>query len=226
MISIVIPTYNMKDADFFLRRCLDSIRIQIFRDYEVIITDNSPDDTLEKICNEYDIGIHYARNTEKTGMARNTNQSIRFANGDIIKILYMDDYLANRNVLQNIYRAFSNRKVYWLASGCLHDTGNGQLFNPHFAKWNDNIYQGLNTIGSPSVIAFRNRNPLFFNEKMTWVLDCDYYYRLYKKYGEPRILNKYDIVIGVGEHQMTNLLTNEQKVSEQQELINQYDTSK
>ena len=40
LISICIPAYKHPD---FLKRLLDSISIQSFRDFEVIISDDSPD---------------------------------------------------------------------------------------------------------------------------------------------------------------------------------------
>ena len=184
----------MKDWSWFLTRCLVSIEDQAFKDYEIIIT--------------------------KSGkMAENTNAGIKKATGEIIKILYMDDRLAHPDSLKNIA---DNFKGGWLATGCVHDLGDGVFRHPHLARY-EGVLPGpkiLNTIGSPSVVAIENKDPLLFDESMTWVLDIDYYQRLFKRYGEPTILDSYDVVLGCGDHQVTNILSKEDKESEEQYFIN------
>ena len=100
MISVCIPIHNMKNKDFFLKRALDSIKKQTYKDYEIVITEDGK-------------------------MAENTNSAIKKAKGDIIKILYMDDYLISEDALQHIA---DNLKDGWLATGCVHDDGTNILF--------------------------------------------------------------------------------------------------
>lgn len=185
-ISIVIPTHNMDKADFFLRRLMQSLEAQTYRNFEIVITKDGK-------------------------MAENTNAGIKKSKGDIIKIVYMDDYLAHRESLENLVK---NWKGGWLATGCLHDAGDGNLFNPHPPSFHG-ISDGQNTIGSPSVVAFENKDPLLFDENMTWLLDVDYYQRLYKRYGAPTLVDSMDVVIGVHPGQMTHILTNEEKANEE-----------
>ena len=133
-ISVIIPIHWMKNWQFFLTRCLESIEKQTFTDYEVIIT-------------------HYGK------MAENTNSGIKKATGDIIKILYVDDYLAHPDSLKNLAENF---KGGWLATGCVHNWGDGKFKDPHLPTIEGitgNIVS--NTIGSPSVIAIENIPPYF-----------------------------------------------------------------
>lgn len=195
MISICIPVYEMENKDFFLKRCLDSITNQAFKDYEIIITENGK------------------------GMASNTDEAIKKAQGGIVKILFMDDYLAHDDSLANLSARFRGG---WYVSGCDHDDGinRGAV---HFPIWNiDTMNQGLNTIGSPSVLAFENNEPLLFDENMTWMLDVDLYLRLFKRYGPPTITNEVDVTIGIGKHQATSFLSDETKSKEHIEIINRY----
>ena len=198
-ISCIIPIHWMKNWQFFLTRCLESIEQQTFTDYEIIIT--------------------------KAGkMAENTNAGIKKATGEIIKILYMDDYLAHPDSLKNIAENF---KGEWLATGCVHDYGDGELKDPHIPK-----IDGLtgdttsNTIGSPSVIAFENKDPLLFDENMGWLLDLDYYLRLAKRYGGVTISDNCDIAIGCGDHQVTHLMPKEDKKLEEKYFIEKWKTQK
>ena len=130
----------------------------------------------------------------------------------------MDDYLAHPNSLQTLV---DNFRGGWLVTGCTHDDGQ-MIGSPHHPKWNPNVKNGENTIGSPSVIAFENKEPLLFDEEMSWLLDCDYYHRLYQRYGEPTIVDDLSVIIGVGGHQMTNLLTVEEKQKEVYYIKNKY----
>ena len=184
-ISIVVPIHNMADGDKFLWRLVNSLVAQTFKDWELIITKDGK-------------------------MAENSNSGIKRAKGEIIKMLYLDDYFAHPEALEVIVNNF---KGGWLATGCLHDNGK-KVSMPHYAKF-DGVLDGINNIGSPSVVAFENKDSLLFDASMSWMLDVDLYKRLYERYGPPTIVNDLNVVMGIGGHQMTNILTEQEKVNEQ-----------
>lgn len=144
-------------------------------------------------------------------MPQNTNAGIKRARGELIKILYLDDRLAHKDALKDIVESF---KGHWLITG---------TDNHPFPYWTDDIHLGNNKLGSPSALTILNDNPLLFDENMTWLLDCDYYRRMYNLYGEPVILDEPNVIIGVGEHQMTNTMGNEVKRKEEQYIKQKYD---
>jgi len=199
-ISVCVPIYDMKDGDKFLWRLINSLAVQTFKDWELVIT-------------------------KEGKMAENVNAGIRKAKGEIIKFMFMDDYFFGPESLQNLV---DNFKGGWLATGCLHDKGEKDdkgekvLFTEHLPSF-DGIPDNQNTIGSPSVVAVENKDPLLFDENMSWLLDLDYYQRLYKRYGLPTLIDTLDTIIGVGFHQMTNILTNEDKINEQIYLKEKHD---
>ena len=217
-LSVCIPTHDMEGKQYFLKRCLDSLWDQTFQDFEIIITDNSEDYEIEKICDWYRTGIRYIRNPKK-GMAPNTNEGIKNAKGHLIKILYMDDYLAHKKALEEIV---ANFKGHWLVTACRHTTDGETFFNTHLASYNDSIHTGQNTIGSPSVLTVLNKNPLLFDEEMTWLLDCDLYKRYHDKYGDPVVLDDANVIIGVGEHQMTFTMGDDRKAKEYEYITKKY----
>ena len=192
-ISLIIPFHWMINWPFFLHRCLGSVERQTFTDYEIILTHS---------------GL----------MAANSNRAIQSAKGEIIKILYLDDYFAHPNALQVIA---DNFKGGWLVTGCEHDNGE-QRFNPHFPSWNEKFAEGINTIGSPSVLAFENKNPELFDEKLSWMLDVELYLRLFERYGSPTYVNDVNVVIGCGEHQTTYVLSPEEKQKEVEYVVKKY----
>ena len=220
-LSIVIPTSDMNDKKYLFRRCLDSLWNQSFQDFEIIITDNSEDDVIYEVCEWYRTGIKYMRNKIK-GMAQNTNNGIKLAEGELIKILYMDDYMAHDEALEKINKKFEGQ---WLVSGCTHTTYGRNFFNPHIPFYTPDIHTGNNTIGSPSVMTIKNENPLLFDEKMTWLLDCDYYKRMFDLYGEPTILKDLNVVIGIHDAQATNTMGEERKILEREYITQKYATS-
>lgn len=149
--------------------------------------------------------------TKEGRMAENTNAGIKRAKGGLVKILYLDDWFAHKDALKNIVENFEGM---WMITGC--DT------NPH-PQWTHNIRDGNNKLGSPSCLTMRNIDPLFFDEKMSWILDVDYYHRMNERYGLPKILDEVNVNIGVGNHQMTNILTNEEKLSEHKYIKEKYE---
>lgn len=176
----------MDNGEYFLKRLLASIEKQSFKDYEVVIT-------------------------KKGKMAENTNAAIKEANGEIIKILYMDDYLWSSDALMHIAENFTGG---WYASGCVHTDDGEHFFAPHKPEWSMDVPSGKNTIGSPSVVAFENNEPLLFDENLSWLLDCELYGRLYARYGEPLIEPSLDVAIGLHAGQMTHKMSDEEKLAE------------
>ena len=149
-------------------------------------------------------------------MAENTNSAIKQSKGEFIKILYQDDYLTHKDSLRKIVYALTDT-TQWLVTGCTHDPGG----RPHLPVWNENIKE-VNTIGSPSVLTIRNDHPLLFDEELSWLLDCDYYKRMHAKFGFPVFLNDINVTLGVGDHQMTHILTDQEKLNEHNYVRNKY----
>ena len=163
---------------------------------------------MEQTFKNYEIII-----TKEGSMPVNTNVGIKRARGQLIKILYLDDMLAHENALQDIVDNFEFSDE-WMITGC--DT------NPH-PYWTDDIKTGNNKLGSPSCLILRNKEPLLFDERMSWLLDCDLYHRLHELYGEPKILEGVHILMGVGDHQMTRILTDEEKLAEHKLIKEKYE---
>ena len=49
-ISIIVPVYN---TEKWLRRCVDSILAQTFKDFELLLIDDGSTDNSGTICDEY-----------------------------------------------------------------------------------------------------------------------------------------------------------------------------
>lgn len=200
---------------------MESLWKQTYQNFEIVVTDNSDDVVIESICDYYKTGIRYYRNLIK-GMAQNTNEAIRRSKGELIKILYMDDYLAHDKSLLKIVNSFADDD-YWLVTGCTHiKLGDNFTQNLHYPTYSEDIHTGNNTIGSPSVLTIRNDHPLMFDENLTWLLDCDYYRRMYEIHGEPTIIRDVNVILGLHPYQATNTMGEERKQMEYQYMLNKY----
>jgi len=215
-VSIVIPVYDMDNAVQFTTRNIESILSQTFKDYEIIISDDSENSRLEDWVKQYP--VKYFRNLGPKGMANNTNYAMDKATGDLIKILFQDDYFYDESSLWDIVKHFTHW-TQWLVTPCIHSIREGEIFNEHKPYYSETE----NTIGSPSVLTIRREIKERFDPQFNWVLDLDFYKRLFKKYGLPKITNKINVIIGIGEHQETNKLSEERKLLEYKLLREKYE---
>jgi glycosyltransferase involved in cell wall biosynthesis len=209
--TVCIPTHEMHGLGArFLEQSFEVLGNQTFKDFEVIISDHSIDDSILDVCSAYKdiLNINYLRNSEKRGsISANSNNAIRHARGKIIKILYMDDFLFHKDALQDISRAFDLEKDHWLLTGCEHTKDGTTFYHPFYPRYYENIHIGENTISSPSVLTIKNDHPLFFDENLQYRCDSEYYKRYYDTYGEPNIVRSINVVNRVSIHQTSQTST-------------------
>jgi len=227
LVSIVIPTYEMLgDGLFFLDLSLKKIIEQTYKNIEVIISDHSTDTKLEQLTTDYanQLNIKYLKNNNNRGSSSaNINNGIINCSGSIIKILMQDDYLYENTAIESIVNIFNeNENINWLVTGCVYGGRNGVVRGSMFPYYTEDIILGNNKIGSPSVLTIKNENPIYFNNDLIWMMDCDYYKKLYDRYGNPFILNSHQVFITQHEHQLTSLLSYERKNKEVELIKNTY----
>lgn len=90
MVSIIVPVYNVEK---YLRCCLDSIRNQTYRDFEVIMVDDGSTDHSYAICKEYESIDERFRviHQENQGSASSRNNGIKEAKGEFLYFVDSDD---------------------------------------------------------------------------------------------------------------------------------------
>ncbi len=95
LVSIGLPVYN---GENFIRKAIDSILNQSYKNIELIISDNASSDLTQKICESYsnlDQRINYIRFDENQGAAKNFNNTHDLSKGKYFKWASHDDYLEN-----------------------------------------------------------------------------------------------------------------------------------
>ena len=210
LISICIPAYKRLD---FLKRLLDSISIQTFKDFEVIITDDSPGNDVEEFCKLYSqkFAIIYKKNTEQLGTPQNWNEAINLANGKWIKLMHDDDWFATAESLNVFQMAISNhpKANFFFSDYCNHYLEKGTIENVHPSSFRKKILKGnpvtlvsKNIIGPPSVTLYRNVQGITYDRNTRWVVDIDFYIQ-YLKDHEWFHIHQVLINVGIGAEQVT-----------------------
>ena len=192
-LSVCIPTWDQNGlGPSFLEDALNSLVRQTYKEFQVVITDHSVTDVMETVTNKFTdvLNIKYIRNEENRGNGpHNTNFAIDNSDGEIVKILFHDDLLYEDNSLELIINEFTSDDVVWLVTGCNHtDADKGKYWNDMIPYWSMSILDGVNTISSPSVMAFRKNTNIRFDESLVMMMDIDIYYNLHSNYGLPKIL--------------------------------------
>ena len=102
-ISVIIPVYNVEK---YLRRCLDSVINQTFRDLEIICVNDGSTDGSSKILEEYkskDERI-ILLNQENKGPGAARNIGLKIAKGEYISFIDSDDWI-DLNFFEKLYKA-------------------------------------------------------------------------------------------------------------------------
>lgn len=216
MISIAIPTFEADGNGWlYLSELLNSIAKQNYKDYEVVISDQSSDDKIKKLCdfysNEFVLKYHDSRHVQRSN-STNINYAISKCSSDNIKIMFQDDFFIDPAALDHINNGFESG-AKWIVSGCYHCTNIHWMYMEHKPEYRDDIYLGNNTISSPTVLAFYQKH--YFDENLVMLMDCDMYKRLHNLYGNPYVIEKALICNREHENQMgktcLHLLQNEVK---------------
>ena len=196
-VSFCIPTYESKGkAQSYLFDIFYALANQTNKDFNVWISDHSKTDVVLEACKEYanEFEINYVKNEDKRGqISANTNCALRHADGEILKVMFQDDFILTKNLVEELDKAFVD-DVDWAVTGFAHTLDDGHThYNPKIPEYNNRLLEGVNTLSSPSILAMRNGIDEYFDEKLTMLMDCDMYYRLYKYHGDPAVLTDYHI---------------------------------
>ncbi len=107
--SIIVPIYNVEK---YLDRCLKSILLQCYDNYEVIMICDKSDDGSDDIAKSY---AHKHSNfkriyCENTGLAKAKNIGIKYAKGDYILFLDSDDFF-EPNLLKKLSKEIDDNDI-------------------------------------------------------------------------------------------------------------------
>lgn len=208
-ISICIPAYQRTG---FLIRLLDSVHIQIYQDFEVVITDDSPGSEVQELVEQHALRpkIRYYRNQRTLGTPENWNESLRKAESDWIKIMHDDDWFSSPDSLGLFADAICKGNHAFYFSGYSNVYPDGiikpvQISGRHLRALQRNpvALMAANRVGPPSAVIFKKDLSILFDNRMRWLVDIDFYIRYLNKHPHTIYINRNLVQIGIGDTQVT-----------------------
>ena len=109
LISIVIPIYKVEQ---YLRRCIDSVICQTYKNIEIILIDDGSPDNCGKLCDEIKKKDNRIKVIHKSngGLSDARNCGINIATGKYITFIDSDDYVTE-DYIEYMYRLLSQEKA-------------------------------------------------------------------------------------------------------------------
>ena len=216
-LSICIPAYDMGgEGAVFLEQSFKHLQNQDFSDFEVIVSDQSNSDDVHNLCaatSSLNIRHLWFRDGAKQASA-NTNNAMRHASGEIIKVLFQDDLLMSHHALRKTAEVFDEGAAAWLVCGSGVTRDGKTLERPMVPSLHPQMHLGKNRISSPSVLSMRNTHRLDFDEALIWLMDVDIYKRLLLQHGPPHILADTMVWNRLHPGQVTESVTREIQIRE------------
>ena len=106
MISIIIPNYN---SEKHIKKCINSILEQTYKDFELIIVDDMSTDNSVQIIKEYsDERIKLIELDHKAYNGGTRNIGVSNATGSYVLFVDCDDWIYSKDSLKDIVRTIAN----------------------------------------------------------------------------------------------------------------------
>jgi len=196
LISIITCTFN---SDKYLKKALESVQNQTYKNIEHIINDSfSTDNTLE-IINEYieknknEYSIKFIQSQPK-GVANALNVAAPEASGDIVHFLHSDDYYYKKDSLEKAASYFTeNPNLVWLTGNFLVEIKRFKIAIPltHLLRIHpEKALSAMNIISHENTFMRREAIQLYggFNEDKNFVVEYSLWLKLMRDY-KPLIVN-------------------------------------
>lgn len=179
LISIIVPIYN---AEKNLRRCLDSIKNQTFKDIEVILVNDGSKDGSGKICDEYVQKDNRFKviHKDNNGVSAARNDGLKIANGKYIGFVDADDWL-EPNMFESLYDLIIKYNADIAMCGYVIERQDGSLINcPNESKiYKMSRYEALNNLTNFKGYLWNKlfstelikKNKIFFDEDVHFCED-------------------------------------------------------
>ena len=114
-ISIIIPVYNAQDG---IKRCVDSLLNQSFKNFEIILLNDGSKDNSLNILKEYELKYSFVRVIDKQneGVAVTRNKGILLAEGEYTMFMDNDDFV-DSDYIETFYQAIHEKNLDLVIGG-------------------------------------------------------------------------------------------------------------
>lgn len=188
--------------------------MQDYKHIEVILSDDTPDDSIEKVAAAYSdkLAIQYHPHKPSLRSPRNWNYALDAANGQYLMLLHQDDWFHDTKAISTYLSAFSKHPeagFVFCKNTAIKPSGEAitlQTF-PWLLKtiqYDPYHLVRSDVIGPPSNVMLKKSIGVRYDEELVWLVDVDYYVRLIEAGHKYVYLDRHLISIGLHEDQMTN----------------------
>lgn len=149
LISVIVPVYN---AEKYLDRCLQSILVQTYTYFEIILINDGSTDRSQVICEKYaqvDKRIRVIKKVN-SGVAKTRNVGIQMAKGKYISFVDADDYIKSNMLEKMIIRAEQNNSDIVMCKYFVDNEGEIYKVSMDYEK----VYDGCSSIKEGLLILY------------------------------------------------------------------------
>lgn len=212
LISICIPAYKKPD---YVVRLLKSVLLQSYKRVELVISDDSPDDSVKIAIEPYitELSIVYIQNRPAKKSPANWNNAIAHAKGEFFVLLHQDDWLHDTDALKKYIQAFeANPKAGFVFCKNIAVTEEGkEIVLQHIPSLLHRLTKTplhlvlAQVIGPPSntMLRIEVRDKVSYDEDLIWLVDVDYYVRVLQAGYGYVYLDEHLVSIGLHDDQTT-----------------------
>ena len=129
LVSIILPVYN---SEKYVTECLESIIIQTYKNWELIIIDDGSTDSSNDIVSAFILKVNNSVNYIKLshhGLPYCLNYAIRKANGKYIARIDADDIMLPTRLEKQVIYLEQNSKIGILGTNAYEINEKGEIFN-------------------------------------------------------------------------------------------------
>ena len=170
LVSVAVVTYNHQD---FITDCLESIIMQDYPNFEIIVSDDGSQDKTQEIIKNYQkkypnkFKIHLSE--INNGVATNCNIALKLCTGKYIILFAGDDIMLQKKISiqtekmesdNNISLSFHNLEVFDSIKNIKLFNFTDKLFNFTKKGTYKNFFTEGNFLGAPSVMFLRDKMPI------------------------------------------------------------------
>lgn len=206
-ISVVLPVYNVAD---YLRKCLDSLVNQTFKDFEVICVNDGSTDLSLSILDGYALTDSRFKivNQENQGLSGARNTGIEHVQGEYVLFVDSDDWL-EENALKELYnhvKVFNSDISMFKFKNYYEDTSefsegpftNLECIDPSFFTGNFSYYDVLDIIFKISHAPFNKLYKTSFLKDIdakflhgSYYEDLEFFYKVFLKAKKVSVLPEF-----------------------------------
>jgi GT2 family glycosyltransferase len=175
MISIIIVNYNWKKR---LKKCFDSLKVQTYQDFEIIMVDNASTDDSVIFTEKHYPEIKIIKSEKNVWFAWGNNLWLKHTSWDKIMLLNNDTWMES-NFLEIFVREYNHwdRDILWVTEKNYDGKPNKNIYPQIDMFWHPIYFQKSNT-KIITELFYTSWVCLLFSKKVyddSWWLDNDFF---------------------------------------------------